>query len=73
MGDAVGFMELGYCFFERWKGGDFDLGKYSESLSLEFYQVFGGGSAHSASNWLGKIRSASRKRFLYAGTTSSLI
>ena len=34
MGDAVGFMELGDCFFKRWEGGNLDLRKCSESLSL---------------------------------------
>ncbi len=66
--NVVGCMEPRYSGCEGGEGGDFRVGKESDGflgVSLLLVSVKGvGGTAYSASNWLGSIRSASRRRFL---------
>lgn len=64
MGDAVSFVKLGQGFCQSGEGIYFDFGEDSdESLSVK-HPTNGERRAYSASNWFGRIRSASRSRFL---------
>lgn len=64
MGYTVGFVELRQCFLKGGERGDLDFGEDSSPTLLVLYPNCHGRSAHSASNWLGRIRSASRSKFL---------
>lgn len=74
MGDGVGGVDGSDGLGEGAEGGDLDSGEDSEGdvvnegcSGLQAWL-----HAYSASNWLGRIRSAWWMIFLYSGTTSSL-
>lgn len=67
MGDAVGFVERGDGSCDGREGGDFGVREESKRFLVSLMLVFlerAEGRAYSASNWLGRIRSASPRRFL---------
>ena len=79
MWDQVGGVQAGDGGCEGGEGVDRDAGQGSRfsgksGLMLEMGggEKRGRGDMYSASNWLGRMRSASRRMLLYAGTTSSL-
>lgn len=63
MGDVVDGVEGGDGFSEGGEGGDFDAGEDS-ALVRGSSRSKDKGVAYSASNWLGRIRSAWRMTFL---------
>ena len=64
MGDAVGGVEFGYGGFEGGEGGYFGFGEESDGIMIRSACAEDWRWAYSASNWFGRIRSASRNTFL---------
>ncbi len=64
MGDAVGCMEFTDGGFEGGEGGYLDFGEESDGMFIRYGCGENWRWAYSASNWFGRIRSASRNMFL---------
>lgn len=66
--NSVGFVKCRYGRDEGGEGGDCMAGKDSvfavRQWGFWWNMEGGGGGCYSASNWLGRIKSASRSRFL---------
>ena len=64
VGDAVGCVEFCDGGFEGGEGGYFGFGKESDDMVVRCVYGEDWRWAYSASNWFGRIRSASRNMFL---------
>ena len=64
MGDAVGLVEFCDGGLEGGEGGYFDFGEESDGMAIRCGRGEDWRWAYSASNWFGRMRSASRNMFL---------